>query len=323
MSASSRSPGSTKTATSRMAFRRRRSSSTASSIRSGRKIGSWPSTPRPAARSGISIRSSTRLPRRCCSRPTAAASPSEGARSSSPPSTDAASPSAFAKDIDPKNGKIIGRVDPAGMGKPTLYCPSAFGARRWNAADRLHPRSVSGAGVVPGDPPHRPSRLSPPPREPAAMTRTIAGVVAPSVLLGFAGAVRADDAVAPDLKNPTVVSAGRGLYLDLEKHRSHCHGADGNGGVNLTRRDLSSPSHVFQAIAEGRERGSLRRGARCSPMRRSGRPRAMSSRSADTGNKRHECAPTRARRPATCPSPPPAAPAACRRPAPHGPRATA
>jgi alcohol dehydrogenase (cytochrome c) len=38
----------------------------------------------------------------------------------------------FAKDIDLKTGKIVGRIDPA-MGKSTLFCPSAFGARSWNA----------------------------------------------------------------------------------------------------------------------------------------------------------------------------------------------
>jgi alcohol dehydrogenase (cytochrome c) len=38
----------------------------------------------------------------------------------------------FAKDIDPKTGELIGRVDPA-IGKTTLICPSAFGARSWNS----------------------------------------------------------------------------------------------------------------------------------------------------------------------------------------------
>jgi alcohol dehydrogenase (cytochrome c) len=38
----------------------------------------------------------------------------------------------FAKDIDPKTGEIVGRVDPP-VGKSTLICPSAFGARSWNS----------------------------------------------------------------------------------------------------------------------------------------------------------------------------------------------
>jgi alcohol dehydrogenase (cytochrome c) len=37
----------------------------------------------------------------------------------------------FAKDIDPKTGELIGRVDPP-IGKTTVICPSAFGARSWN-----------------------------------------------------------------------------------------------------------------------------------------------------------------------------------------------
>ena len=53
-----------------------------------------------------------------------------------------------------------------------------------------------------------------------------------------------------------MISTGRELFL--EKHCSHCHGADGNGGVNLTNRDLGNPSYVFEAIAEGQERGTLR-----------------------------------------------------------------
>jgi mono/diheme cytochrome c family protein len=87
------------------------------------------------------------------------------------------------------------------------------------------------------------------------MTRTIASVPT-ALMLALVGIAHADNAATPDLKDPTVISAGRALYLD--KHCSHCHGADGNGGVNLTRRDLSNPTYVFQAIAEGRERGSLR-----------------------------------------------------------------
>jgi len=38
----------------------------------------------------------------------------------------------FAKDVDPKTGEIIGRVE-LQMGKPTVICPSPFGARSWNS----------------------------------------------------------------------------------------------------------------------------------------------------------------------------------------------
>jgi mono/diheme cytochrome c family protein len=79
----------------------------------------------------------------------------------------------------------------------------------------------------------------------------LAGALALSVI----GTVRSDETI-PDLKDANTISAGRELYL--EKHCSHCHGADGDGGVNLTDRDLSNPNYVFDAIAEGRERGSLR-----------------------------------------------------------------
>jgi mono/diheme cytochrome c family protein len=72
---------------------------------------------------------------------------------------------------------------------------------------------------------------------------------------GVIGVVQSDETV-PGLKDPNMISAGRELCL--EKHCSHCHGANGDGGVNLTNRDLSNPNYVFEAIAEGRERGSLR-----------------------------------------------------------------
>jgi mono/diheme cytochrome c family protein len=80
-------------------------------------------------------------------------------------------------------------------------------------------------------------------------------VLAGALVLSVIGAVQSDETV-PDLKDPNMISAGRELYL--EKHCSHCHGANGDGGVNLTNRDLSNPNYVFEAIAEGRERGSLR-----------------------------------------------------------------
>jgi mono/diheme cytochrome c family protein len=77
------------------------------------------------------------------------------------------------------------------------------------------------------------------------------------VVVIFSSAVAyADDKVAPDLRNPEVVDAGRKLYLD--KRCSHCHGPTGNGAVKLTNRDLSNPKQVFDAIAEGRQKGGLR-----------------------------------------------------------------
>jgi mono/diheme cytochrome c family protein len=42
----------------------------------------------------------------------------------------------------------------------------------------------------------------------------------------------------PNLKDPTRVSAGHALFL--EKQCAHCHGEDGTGGVNLTRRVLDA-----------------------------------------------------------------------------------
>jgi mono/diheme cytochrome c family protein len=80
--------------------------------------------------------------------------------------------------------------------------------------------------------------------------------MAGALVLCLIGVARSADIEIPDLKDPGVISAGRELFL--EKHCSHCHGADGHGGVNLTNRDLRNPSYVFDAIAEGQERGTLR-----------------------------------------------------------------
>src|SRR5688572_5942199 len=73
-------------------------------------------------------------------------------------------------------------------------------------------------------------------------------------LLGSIGLLQAED--LPDLKHPEVIAAGKALFQ--KKQCSTCHGARGDGGVNLTKRDLSDSNHVFQAIAEGREKGGLR-----------------------------------------------------------------
>ena len=88
------------------------------------------------------------------------------------------------------------------------------------------------------------------------MTRTIVTLTGVLVFVGLAGAVSPNDSTIPDLYDPKVISAGRSVFL--QKHCSHCHGANGDGGINLTKRDLTDPTYVFQAIAEGRERGSMR-----------------------------------------------------------------
>ena len=88
------------------------------------------------------------------------------------------------------------------------------------------------------------------------MTRTVVTLTAAMVFVGVAAAAYSDDNAIPDLSDPQVISAGRNVYM--KKHCSHCHGANGDGGINLTKRDLTDPTNVFQAIAEGRERGSMR-----------------------------------------------------------------
>ena len=79
--------------------------------------------------------------------------------------------------------------------------------------------------------------------------------LAGALVLSVIGTVQSDETI-PDLKDPSMISAGHERYV--EKHCSHCHGANGDDGVNLTNRDLSNPNYEFEAIAEGRERGSLR-----------------------------------------------------------------
>jgi mono/diheme cytochrome c family protein len=59
----------------------------------------------------------------------------------------------------------------------------------------------------------------------------------------------------PNLKDPTVISAGHALFL--EKQCAHCHGEDGTGGVNLARRVLDAKG-VFVSIADGREKNGIR-----------------------------------------------------------------
>ena len=88
------------------------------------------------------------------------------------------------------------------------------------------------------------------------MTSTIAIITGAVAFFGLTGAAHAADEVIPDLHDPEIISAGHNLYL--EKHCSHCHGATGEGGVNLVNRELTNASYVFDAIADGRERGGLR-----------------------------------------------------------------
>jgi mono/diheme cytochrome c family protein len=82
-------------------------------------------------------------------------------------------------------------------------------------------------------------------------TATIACAI---LVLGLAGErPRADE--IPNLKDPKMISAGHALFL--EKQCAHCHGEDGTGGVNLTRRVLDAKG-VFVSIADGREKNGIR-----------------------------------------------------------------
>lgn len=71
----------------------------------------------------------------------------------------------------------------------------------------------------------------------------------------FAGGDAHSQEGVPNLKDPSMIAAGRDLFL--QKQCAHCHGEDGRGGVNLARRDLD-PKGVFQSIADGREKSGLR-----------------------------------------------------------------
>jgi mono/diheme cytochrome c family protein len=90
----------------------------------------------------------------------------------------------------------------------------------------------------------------------AASRRTTATAIAVLVLLRLTGSACAGGDNIPDLNAAEVISAGHDLYI--EKHCSHCHGATGEGGVNLVKRELTDPAYVFEAIADGRERSALR-----------------------------------------------------------------
>ena len=69
------------------------------------------------------------------------------------------------------------------------------------------------------------------------------------------GGVAYSEENVPNLRDPTMIAAGRDLFL--AKQCAHCHGVDGRGGINLTRRELE-PRGVFESIADGRERSGLR-----------------------------------------------------------------
>jgi mono/diheme cytochrome c family protein len=58
-----------------------------------------------------------------------------------------------------------------------------------------------------------------------------------------------------NLSDPKIIAAGHALFL--EKQCAHCHGEDGAGGVNLTRRVLDAKG-VFISIADGREKNGVR-----------------------------------------------------------------
>jgi mono/diheme cytochrome c family protein len=58
-----------------------------------------------------------------------------------------------------------------------------------------------------------------------------------------------------NLKDPKMISAGHDLFLT--KQCAHCHGEDGQGGVNLAERALD-PKGVFASIADGREKNGIR-----------------------------------------------------------------
>jgi mono/diheme cytochrome c family protein len=78
-------------------------------------------------------------------------------------------------------------------------------------------------------------------------------------MLALAGVLMGDVALSqqnvPNLKDPNIIAAGHDLFL--AKQCAHCHGVDGQGGINLARRELDADG-VFQSIADGREKNGLR-----------------------------------------------------------------
>jgi mono/diheme cytochrome c family protein len=84
------------------------------------------------------------------------------------------------------------------------------------------------------------------------MTRGFVMVALVGILVGD---VAYSEENVPNLKDPAMIAAGHDLFL--AKQCAHCHGVDGRGGINLTRRELE-PRGVFESIADGRERSGLR-----------------------------------------------------------------
>ena len=84
--------------------------------------------------------------------------------------------------------------------------------------------------------------------------RNIATLALAMIVFGAAAGRSSADEL-PNLKDPTMISAGHALFL--EKQCAHCHGEDGAGGVNLTRRVLDAKG-VFLSIADGREKNGIR-----------------------------------------------------------------
>ena len=82
------------------------------------------------------------------------------------------------------------------------------------------------------------------------------------LVFGVDGRNNFDADEMPNLKDPKMIAAGHELFL--EKQCAHCHGEDGIGGVNLTRRVLDAKG-VFISIADGRKKTAFacRRGAKC------------------------------------------------------------
>src|ERR1700722_6391640 len=67
---------------------------------------------------------------------------------------------------------------------------------------------------------------------------------------------RASSDQFPNLKDPNLISAGRQLFE--EKRCAYCHGPAGDGPVKLAGRSDLEPTYIFETIANGRVKGSLR-----------------------------------------------------------------
>jgi mono/diheme cytochrome c family protein len=90
---------------------------------------------------------------------------------------------------------------------------------------------------------------------PLARAMLVLGAIAFATLASGTMVARSHAEDLPNLKDPTMISAGHALFL--EKQCAHCHGEDGTGGVNLARRVLDAKG-VFVSIADGREKNGIR-----------------------------------------------------------------